>query len=150
MLFNACLNMSHHGPLHPVKRCQRSCRQSDRHPQCNEVPLHCQQELHAQGFLGIPTGRNPEDSNLASVEVMQWVLLHISISYWEHLAQHRQNVPQHHHTCTTFVLTASGISSSSFGRSCKRKSWQWLPVSWCGPTKESATILAHTLMLNCC
>jgi hypothetical protein len=60
------------------------------------------------------------------VEAMQWVLL------WEHLAQHRQNVPQHHHTSTTFVLTASGISSSSFGRSCKRKSQQRLPVSWCG------------------
>jgi hypothetical protein len=52
------------------------------------------------------------------------------------------------------ALTISGTSSSSFGRSCKRKSRQWLPVSrcdkTCGPTKQSLTIPAHTLMLNCC
>jgi hypothetical protein len=42
--------------------------------------------------FGVPTGKNPEDSNLASVEAMQWVLLYLSIGrdkcYWEHLAQH--------------------------------------------------------------
>jgi hypothetical protein len=26
--------------------------------------------------LGVPTGKNPEDSNLASVEAMQWFLLY--------------------------------------------------------------------------
>jgi hypothetical protein len=31
------------------------------------VPLCCQQELHTQGLLSVPTGTNPEDSNLASV-----------------------------------------------------------------------------------
>jgi hypothetical protein len=31
------------------------------------MPLRCQQELHTEGFLGVPTGKNPEDSNLASV-----------------------------------------------------------------------------------
>jgi hypothetical protein len=36
---------------------------------------------HAQGFLGVPTGKNPEDSNLASVEAMQWVLLDLSIDH---------------------------------------------------------------------
>jgi hypothetical protein len=36
------------------------------------VPFHCQKELQAQG-------KNPEDSNLASVEAMQWVLLSLSI-----------------------------------------------------------------------
>jgi hypothetical protein len=53
------------------------------------------------------------------------------------------------HSCST-----RGTSSSSFGRSCKRKSLEWLPVrrcgKTCGPTKLSPTILAHTLMLNCC
>jgi hypothetical protein len=29
--------------------------------------------------LGVPTGKNPGDSNLASVEAMQWVLLFLSI-----------------------------------------------------------------------
>jgi hypothetical protein len=28
---------------------------------------------------GISTGKNPEDSNLTSVETMQWVLLYLSI-----------------------------------------------------------------------
>jgi hypothetical protein len=59
------------------------CGQSDRHPQWDgEVPLRCQQELHTQGFLGVPTGKIPEDSNLASVEAMQWVhLLYLSIGH---------------------------------------------------------------------
>jgi hypothetical protein len=75
MLFNACLDMSHYGPLHLFKDASIVADSLDRHPQCSEVPLHYQQELHAEGFLSIPTGRNPEDSNLASVEAMQWVLL---------------------------------------------------------------------------
>jgi hypothetical protein len=44
-----------------------------------QVPLCCQQELHSQGFLGVPIGKNPEDSVLASVEAMQWVLLYLSV-----------------------------------------------------------------------
>jgi hypothetical protein len=44
------------------------------------VPLSCQQELHKQEFSNVPTGKNPEDSNLAwSVEAMHWFLLHLSI-----------------------------------------------------------------------
>jgi hypothetical protein len=31
--------------------------------------------------LGVPTGKNPEDSNVASVEAMQWVLLYLSIGH---------------------------------------------------------------------
>jgi hypothetical protein len=31
--------------------------------------------------LGVLAGKNPEDSNLASVETMQWVLLYLSISH---------------------------------------------------------------------
>jgi hypothetical protein len=45
------------------------------------VHLHCQQELHTQGFLGVRTGKNREDSNLVSVEAMQWVLLYLSIGH---------------------------------------------------------------------
>jgi hypothetical protein len=55
------------------------------------VFLCCQQALHTQGFLGVPTGKNPEDSNMESMEAMQLVLLCLSIgrdkSYQEHLAQ---------------------------------------------------------------
>jgi hypothetical protein len=72
------------------------------------VPLRYQQELHLQGFLGVPVGKNPDDSNLACMEAMQWVFLYLSIShdryYWEHLAQHGKNVPDLHHVCTTFLL----------------------------------------------
>jgi hypothetical protein len=56
--------------------------------------------------------------------------------------------------CHIRVLIASGTSSSSFGRSCKRKSGYWVLVSRCGKTcghtKQSPTILAHALMLKCC
>jgi hypothetical protein len=31
--------------------------------------------------LGVPTGKNPEDSNLVSVEAMQWGLLYLSIGH---------------------------------------------------------------------
>jgi hypothetical protein len=45
------------------------------------VTLDCQLEQHTQSYLGVHTGKNPEESNLASVEAMQWLLL-------GHLAQH--------------------------------------------------------------
>jgi hypothetical protein len=65
-----------------VQRCRGSWEYSDRHPQCDgEVPLHCQQELHTQRVSRVPTGKNPDDSNLASMEVMQWVLLYLSIGH---------------------------------------------------------------------
>jgi hypothetical protein len=31
--------------------------------------------------LGVPTGKNPEDSNLASVEAMRLLLLYLSIAH---------------------------------------------------------------------
>jgi hypothetical protein len=31
--------------------------------------------------LGVPTGKNPEKSNIASVETMHWVLLYLSIGH---------------------------------------------------------------------
>jgi hypothetical protein len=34
-----------------------------------------------KGFQGVPTGENPEDSNQASVEAMQCVLLYLSIGH---------------------------------------------------------------------
>jgi hypothetical protein len=40
------------------------------------MPLCLQQELHTQRILGVVTGKNPQDSNLATVKVMQWVFLY--------------------------------------------------------------------------
>jgi hypothetical protein len=66
------------GTAASVQRWRGSCGQSDSHPQCDgEVFLSCEQELHTQGFLGVPT----EDSNLAGVEAMQWVPLYLSIGH---------------------------------------------------------------------
>jgi hypothetical protein len=33
------------------------------------------------GFLDVLTRKNPEDSNLASIEAMQWALLYLSIGH---------------------------------------------------------------------
>jgi hypothetical protein len=43
--------------------------------------VKCEQELHTQVYLGVPTGKNPEDSSPVSVEAMQWVLLYLSIGH---------------------------------------------------------------------
>jgi hypothetical protein len=56
------------------------------------MTLRCQQELLTLGFSDITTGKNSDDSNLAKVEAMQWVLLYLSNGhdrcYREHLTQH--------------------------------------------------------------
>jgi hypothetical protein len=41
----------------------------------------CQQALHTQGVLGVPTGKNAEDSYLVSMEAMLWVLLYLPIGH---------------------------------------------------------------------
>jgi hypothetical protein len=54
----------------------------------------------------------------------------------------------------TCMYHIRALTASSFGRSCKRKSRLWWPVSrcgkTCGPTQQSPAIPVHTLMLNCC
>jgi hypothetical protein len=81
--FKADLDTSHHGPLHPYKTARSVADSLDRHPQCDgEVSLRCQQELHKQRNLGVPTGTDPKDINLASVGAMQWVLLYFSCLYF--------------------------------------------------------------------
>jgi hypothetical protein len=82
MRFIARLYMSHHGPSYPFKDVGVVADSLTGNPQRNiEVPLSCQQKLHTQGFLDVPTAKNPEDPNLASVEAMQWVLLYLSICH---------------------------------------------------------------------
>jgi hypothetical protein len=81
MKFNARLDTSHHGRPHASKDAGVAA-ESDRHPKCDgEVPLRCLEELHTQGLLSAPTGKNPEDSNVASVEAIKWVLLRLSIDH---------------------------------------------------------------------
>jgi hypothetical protein len=46
-----------------------------------EVPLGCQQELRTLGGLGVPTGKNPEDSNLVRVEAMRLATNYTSYNY---------------------------------------------------------------------
>jgi hypothetical protein len=70
-----------------VQNCRESCGEYDKHPQCDgEVLLGCQQELHTQGFLGVLTGKNPEDSIVPSVEAMQWIHLGHERCYISHSA----------------------------------------------------------------
>jgi hypothetical protein len=81
MRFKALLDTSHHGSPHPFKDAWivADSLTGIHNAMVSEMPLRCQQELHTQRFLDIPTGKNPEDSNLASAETMQWVLLYLSI-----------------------------------------------------------------------
>jgi hypothetical protein len=39
--------------------------------------------MHTQSISGEPKGKNPEDSNLAIVEAMQWVFVYLSIGHKE-------------------------------------------------------------------
>jgi hypothetical protein len=101
----------------PVQRCRGSCGQSDRHPQCT------------QGLRGVPTGQNPEDSNVA------WRPCSGSSSPYPSamtgVTESILHSTEHHHARATFVL--------------------WLPVvqlpvavadhvsrcgKTCGPTKQ--------------
>jgi hypothetical protein len=81
MRFNECLNTSHHGRLHLFKVTQVVTDSLTGYDEkCNgDMPLHCQQKLNTQGILGVPTGKNPEDSNQVSMEAMQWVHLYLSV-----------------------------------------------------------------------
>lgn len=57
--------------------------------------------------LRVPTYKNPYDSNLANVDVVQWELLyqfiHHDICDWENLTQGSQDVLKHHHACLLWL-----------------------------------------------
>jgi hypothetical protein len=88
MRFNACLNLSRHGPPHAFKDAGVVANILTGIHSAMVKCLCCQQGLPTQGFLGVPTCKNPEDSNLVNVEAMQWVYLSNSHNRccWEHLA----------------------------------------------------------------
>jgi hypothetical protein len=82
MTFNARLVTSDHGRSQSFKDAGVVTENLDRHPQCDgEVPPRCQREPHTQGISGVSTVKNPEDSNLASMTTMQWVLLYLSVRH---------------------------------------------------------------------
>jgi hypothetical protein len=76
MRFSACLNTSHHGPSHPFKDAGVVA----------DSPTGIHSAMVKSLFIlnrsGIHKGFYvfPEDSNLARVETMQWVLLYLSVS----------------------------------------------------------------------
>jgi hypothetical protein len=53
MRFNARLDTSHHGPPHPFKDAGVV---ADSLTGIHSAMVKCQQELHTQGYLGVPIG----------------------------------------------------------------------------------------------
>jgi hypothetical protein len=82
MRFNARLETSHNGRQHPFKDPDVA---KDGSAGIQNAMVKClfvvnRRCIHKR-FLDIPTGKNPEDSNLNSVETMQWILLYLSICH---------------------------------------------------------------------
>jgi hypothetical protein len=95
MRFRGRLDTSHHGPQHQFRDIRGTYRQSDWHPQCNgEVPLRCQRELQTVQEV---SGSKSRGLRTGKVEAMQWAPLYLTVGYT------CQNMPKHHHACTTFV-----------------------------------------------
>jgi hypothetical protein len=98
MRFSARLDRSHHGPfkdagvvadvLTGIRNAMVKCLFVD-----NRV---CMRKV----FLGVPAGTNPEDSNLMSLETMQWVLFYLSIGHdrpmWTTALQEEQQTLYRH------------------------------------------------------
>jgi hypothetical protein len=76
--FNAHFDTPHRGPPYPFKDAGAVADSAQCH---GEVPLRCQQAMHTQRCLGVPTGKNPEDDNLASMEAVQWAPFFLYISH---------------------------------------------------------------------
>jgi hypothetical protein len=95
MRFNARLDTSHHGPPHLSKDAGVV---ADSLTGIHSGMVKCQQELHTQGVLAVPTGKNPEDSNPVSVEAMQWVLLYLSIGH------HIENISHSAAMCRSTIM----------------------------------------------
>jgi hypothetical protein len=133
-----------------VQRCWDRCGWPDRHPKWDgEMPLHCQKELHTQGVFGVPIGKNRDNSNLARVEVMQWVLVYLSIGhdrcYWVHISTARLKyaaappcIAQHSFT-VTHILNVSGHMLI----------WAVFLVLVCGTSARSLSApFGHTLYIH--
>jgi hypothetical protein len=80
MRFNARHHTSHHGPPHP---CKDAGAVVDSLTGIHNAMVKClfvgNRSCIHKGVYVSPTGTNQEDSNLTSVEVMQRVLLYLSV-----------------------------------------------------------------------
>jgi hypothetical protein len=81
MRFNARFDTSYHGPPHPFKDAGLV---ADSLTGIHNAMMRClfvvnRSCIYVLRFLGVPICKNPEDSNLASLVAMQWVLLCLSI-----------------------------------------------------------------------
>jgi hypothetical protein len=72
MRFNARLHTFHHGPPHPFKDARVV---ADTLIGIHNVTGKCLFIVNRSSIY------SPEDSNLVSMEAMQWILLHLSISH---------------------------------------------------------------------
>jgi hypothetical protein len=71
MRTNPRLDTSHHGPPHIFKDAGAGAGSlTGILTYDGEVPLHCQEELHTQGFLDIPADKYREDSSTAGVKAV--------------------------------------------------------------------------------
>jgi hypothetical protein len=81
MRFNARIDTSHRGPPH---LCKDAGVVADSLTGIHSAMMKClfvvnRSCIHKGGYVS--RGKNPEDSNLPSVEAMQWVLLCLSVGH---------------------------------------------------------------------
>jgi hypothetical protein len=102
MKFNARLNTSHHGLPRP---CKDVGVVADNLTGIHNAMVRCffvvKWSCIHRG-LGVPTGKNPEDSSQVSVEATQWVLHYISLGHVRKPHTAQLKCALHHQECTTF------------------------------------------------
>jgi hypothetical protein len=76
--FNARLDTSHHGPPLPFKNAGGVADVLTGIHNATVKCLFIVNRSCMHRLLGVPAGTNPEDSNLASVEAMQWALTYLT------------------------------------------------------------------------
>jgi hypothetical protein len=138
MRFNARLDMSHHGPPHPFKD---GGAVADTLTGIHSAMVKCQQELHTHGCVGVPTGKNTEDSSPVSVEAMQYALLCLSIGHYiENISQSAANM--------RWSAIMHSFSHNSQTVSGHMLIWTFFLVFVCGSRAQSSFIpFSYTLYI---
>jgi hypothetical protein len=82
MSFDARLYMYHHGQMRPLKDAEVV---ADMLTDIHNVMVKClfvvKRRCIHERFLGVCTGKNPENSNLARVGIVQCVILYLSFGH---------------------------------------------------------------------
>jgi hypothetical protein len=81
MSSSACLDMSSHGLQHLFRDVRVVVDSLTGIHSVTVKYLFVVNRSRIHGFICVLSGKNPEDSNLASVEAMQWILLYGSICH---------------------------------------------------------------------